>query len=163
MLSSVSMHFHNDKDKKIHRDSNIELLRMLSIWGVIILHYNNQTIGGGLQYVQEGTLNEALLLGLQGLCICVVDLFVLISGYFSCVSNKRSLVKIVGLLVQYSFFQMIRYIIEAIIDGSFSWYAMLRAGIPVNNFVILYVSLYIISPYINLILRSLSETQVKKW
>lgn len=64
MLSSVSMHFHNDKDKKNYRDSNIELLRILSIWGVIILHYNNQTIGGGLQYVQEGTLNEALLLGL---------------------------------------------------------------------------------------------------
>ena len=33
-----------DKNK---RQSNIELLRILSMLGVIILHYNNKTIGGG--------------------------------------------------------------------------------------------------------------------
>lgn len=33
-----------DKSK---RKSNIELLRILSMLGVIILHYNNKTIGGG--------------------------------------------------------------------------------------------------------------------
>lgn len=34
-----------DKNK---RQSNIELLRILSMLGVIILHYNNKTIGGGV-------------------------------------------------------------------------------------------------------------------
>lgn len=29
------------------RDSNIELLRILAITGVIVLHYNNPAIGGG--------------------------------------------------------------------------------------------------------------------
>ena len=31
---------------KKDRQSNIELLRILSIIGVIILHYNNKSIGG---------------------------------------------------------------------------------------------------------------------
>lgn len=32
---------------KIERQSNIELLRILAIMGVIVLHYNNPVIGGG--------------------------------------------------------------------------------------------------------------------
>lgn len=33
-------------DKKKDRESNIELLRILAMIGVILLHYNNPTIGG---------------------------------------------------------------------------------------------------------------------
>ena len=32
------------------RNSGIELLRILAAMGVIILHYNNAEIGGGLKY-----------------------------------------------------------------------------------------------------------------
>lgn len=32
---------------KAKRQSNIELLRIITICGVIVLHYNNVTIGGG--------------------------------------------------------------------------------------------------------------------
>ena len=34
-------------DKRRGRESNIELLRILAMLGVIILHYNNPSIGGG--------------------------------------------------------------------------------------------------------------------
>lgn len=33
--------------EKAERQSNIELLRILTMCGVVILHYNNKTIGGG--------------------------------------------------------------------------------------------------------------------
>lgn len=33
-------------DKRRDRESNIELLRILAMLGVIILHYNNPYIGG---------------------------------------------------------------------------------------------------------------------
>ena len=33
---------------RIHRRSNIELLRILAACGVIILHYNNPNIGGSI-------------------------------------------------------------------------------------------------------------------
>lgn len=32
--------------EKAERQSNIELLRILTMCGVVILHYNNKTIGG---------------------------------------------------------------------------------------------------------------------
>ena len=39
-------------DTKKERQSNIELLRILAIMGVIVLHYNNAEMGGGgLGYV----------------------------------------------------------------------------------------------------------------
>ena len=34
-------------DNRRDRESNIELLRILAMLGVIILHYNNPSIGGG--------------------------------------------------------------------------------------------------------------------
>lgn len=43
------------------RLSNIELLRILTIMGVIILHYNNPAIGGGLTYVKEDSVIFYLL------------------------------------------------------------------------------------------------------
>ena len=34
-------------DNRRDRESNIELLRILAMLGVIILHYNNPSVGGG--------------------------------------------------------------------------------------------------------------------
>lgn len=34
-------------NKERDRESNIELLRVIAMIGVILLHYNNPTIGGG--------------------------------------------------------------------------------------------------------------------
>lgn len=41
---------------KLERESNIELLRILSMLGVIVLHYNNKSIGG-VQFVTMGGVN----------------------------------------------------------------------------------------------------------
>ena len=37
-------------DKRRDRESNIELLRILAMLGVIILHYNNRDMGGVALY-----------------------------------------------------------------------------------------------------------------
>ena len=36
--------------EKNERQSNIELLRIIIMIGVVVLHYNNPEIGGGLRY-----------------------------------------------------------------------------------------------------------------
>lgn len=46
------------------RDSNIELLRILAIMGVVVLHYNNWNIGGGSRYVEAGSVNQTVLIKL---------------------------------------------------------------------------------------------------
>lgn len=76
------------------RESNIELLRILAMIGVIVLHYNNSEIGGALKYVQPDSLNEIILLALESMFICAVDVFVLITGYFLSNSRKRNLDKL---------------------------------------------------------------------
>lgn len=40
-------------DKRRDRESNIELLRILAMFGVIILHYNNPSIGGYRLLIME--------------------------------------------------------------------------------------------------------------
>ena len=73
------------------RKSNIELLRIFTMIGVIILHYNNPTIGGGITYATKGSANFYILYFLESLFACAVDLFILISGYFMCTNNKRNI------------------------------------------------------------------------
>ena len=64
------------------RQSNIELLRIFAACGVIILHYNNAGIGGGFAAVADGSLNQFIMMTLEMMAICAVNLYVLISGYF---------------------------------------------------------------------------------
>ena len=76
---------------KTARQSNIELLRILAIMGVIILHYNNPVIGGGIKFVEKNSMNYYVLYLLESLFACGVNLFMLISGYFMFESSKCSL------------------------------------------------------------------------
>lgn len=39
--------------ERAERQSNIELLRILTMCGVVILHYNNETMGGGKSLMQQ--------------------------------------------------------------------------------------------------------------
>lgn len=147
--------------KKV-RESNIELLRILTMCGVIVLHYNNATIGGGFQHVDQGSVNYGILLVLESLTVCAVDLFVLITGFFSSTSQKRDPVKVIGLILQVSIFRVGVRLLGAVLGNPISAGDILVALIPVNYFVILYAALYILSPYINMLLNRLSAGQRTK-
>ena len=146
------------KVEKVKRQSGIELLRILAICGVVVLHYNNRDIGGALKYVSEGTLNYYLLNILESLFICGVNLFILISGYFLCVSQKRKVIRIFELIIQVSIFGMIKSLIQGM-----SLKGIIISAIPNNYFVILYIVLYLISPYINLLLANLKGEKLNRF
>lgn len=135
---------------KTNRLANIELLRLLSMAGVIILHYNNKDIGGGLAYVSAGSLNQLLLFFLESLNICAVNLFMILSGYFLSQNNKRSLGRGLSLVIQVIIFRLSFLFCKAIINKElFSIRSFIHALLPCNYFVILYVVVYLISPLIN--------------
>lgn len=146
--------------KKV-RDSNIELLRILAMLGVVLLHYNNKDMGGGFKYVADGSVNQMILLLLEGLFICAVDLFVLITGYFSCTSVRADPVKAVALLLQVTVFRVLLYGWDLSKGAAFSVSGLVYAMLPMNYFVILYVAVYLVSPFINQMLRELSKSQMK--
>lgn len=95
------------------RNSNIELLRIVATVGVIILHYNNIESGKAFLYTENIGINYQLLLMLELLSICAVNIiFIIISGFFLCESNKLSVKKPIILLAEVVIFQYVRYILE---------------------------------------------------
>ena len=88
------------------RNSSIELLRIISICGVIVLHYNGY-VGNALDIVSKESLNYYILYFLEGLFVCVVNLFILISGYFSINSQNRKPYKVFNLIVEVIFFNIV--------------------------------------------------------
>ena len=106
--------------KQSSRNSSVELLRIIAMCGVVLLHYNNTVIGGGLRYASG--LNLSALILLESLFICAVNLYILISGYFLSVSSTRKLIKPLELIVQVCIFGLLRYTLNAAIAGSFSFW-----------------------------------------
>lgn len=147
------------KEKTV-RSSNIELLRIILILGVIILHYNHAEGGGAFLYVEKGSINFYFLNFLESICISAVNLFILISGYYLCMKQNRNFVKPVGLVLQVVLFLLLNYFVNVISgDISFSIKGFIRAILPCNYFVILYITLYFVSPFINIMLLHLTIRQ----
>lgn len=142
------------------RQSNIELLRILAILGVVILHYNS--VGGGFANVPAGGASMCLLYGLEGLFICCVDVFLLITGYFSCTQQRRRPSKALGLLLQVIVFQLVGVGIDLLRGARYTPRDLLLSLIPGNYFVSLYIALFFLSPYLNILLTNLTRKGLKR-
>ena len=139
------------------RSSNIELLRILTIFGVVVLHYNGNV---ALGLVNPGTVNHHLLLTLEILFICAVNLFVLISGYFLCQTQKRSGLKALELVVQVMAFGVAKYMVSVVLGRApLSLFTLIVSAVPNNYYVTLYLAVYLLSPYVNILLKKLSDRQ----
>lgn len=148
---------------KLVRDSNIELARILAIIGVIILHYNNPEIGGAFNYADKGSYNYYILYFLESISICAVNLFVLISGFFMYKTKSRNLMKPFQLLSQVIIFSGGIYLLKVLLGKAiFSPVSFVKALIPNNYFVILYIVLYFISPYLNIVFENLTEKKMRE-
>ncbi len=144
--------------KESKRRSGIELLRILSALFVVMLHYND---GRAFAYVTKGSLSQYALLGVESIGICAVNLFVLISGYFLSGSQKRSVLKPFELLVQVMAFSEARYILMVLqSEATLNIKDIVYNALPNSYFVILYAVVYLISPYMNVVFKNLSQ---KKW
>lgn len=141
-------------NKPTVRDSGIELLRILSAIGVVVLHYNGNF---AFSLVEKWSINSYILLLLEGLFICAVNIFILISGYFLSSTPKRKTVKVLELIIQVIVMSLGLYIGASAMSSSFSFKSALVAAIPNNYFVTLYITLYLVSPYINIALNRLSD------
>lgn len=148
---------------KKSRQSNIELLRILAIIGVVVLHFNNPALGGGLSYVQHGSVNFYILYALESLFMCAVNVFMLISGYFMCERKRVDLWKPIELIIQVILINEGLYICRTFVaHGDLSGAALLRNLIPANYFVILYCAVYMVSSYLNVLIESLSDKDCRR-
>lgn len=142
------------------RESNLELLRIIATLFVIILHYNNVGSGGGFLYTAELGYHYQVLLGFEMMSICAVNIFVMISGFFMCASRKADISKPILLYSEVILFTLLRYGINLVTGRvSFSAVEFLRCLLPLNWYVSVYIALYLISPFLNRIIRGISLSQ----
>ncbi len=138
-------------DKTV-RNSNIELLRIVLMLMVILLHFNNDSMGGAFNYVKDLPVNNFILYFFESLSICAVNCFMIISGYFLAYNKTVKLSKIVDLLsivILYNFFNLFLSIL--LDEQVFSIKSLIGCFIPANYFVIFYIITYIFSPFVALI------------
>lgn len=151
--------FHRNDVQKPPRESSIELLRIFAAFAVIVLHYNGG-VGNALHF--SSGLSREILLGLESLCVCAVDVFIMISGYFLCKTGKRTWDKPVYLILLMWIIGSMSYLGMCFANNGIEFgvdfrILLQKAFPPVNYFVVLYIALYIISPFINIVLNKLSE------
>lgn len=111
---------HKEKSIGIPRNSSIELLRILSMIGVVILHYNNSSAGAAFKFVKEGSINQFYLYFTENMFVCAVNLFILSSAYFLAIKNQRKFVKIMELIIQVIAFNVVFYMVGVAGGGVFS-------------------------------------------
>lgn len=149
-------------DKK--RLSNIELLKVLLMLGVVVLHYNNGNIGKAFSYVPMGSAQSHVLFFMESLFICAVNTFMLISGFFLCERKQVDLVRAAALLVQVVVYREVLYLIDVIsAKQTFDITVFLLNLIPKSYFAVIYVSVYALAPFINKLLCSLDDSAFNKF
>lgn len=145
---------------KKDRNSSIELLRIISMSMIILLHFLGGT--GYIGIIAEGTKNYYLTNILESIAIVGVNIFVLISSYFLINSNKVKLRKVIDLLFITAFYGLACFTVAVIFNiKPFSRKELIFSVIPFlasrRWFVISYVFLYLISPYLSKLLTSLTK------
>ena len=133
------------------RQSNIELLRIFAVLGVVILSYNDSSLGGGFAFVEDSSLNQFVMVVFESLFICVINVYVIISGYFNRDSVKRDVLKPIKSITMFLVFEFAAYLIKELPKGEpFSFKTLLGYFAPSYWFIFIYLALYLISPFISL-------------
>ena len=148
--------------KEGQRESNFELLRILSMCGIIVAHYINSEIGGAVQEAVFPNFSWLYVHFISGFCMPLVNCFVLISGFFMISKKTFSLRKTADLLCITAFYGAISYFIS-IAAQSNTWnirefvYAVIPFWKGARWFVETYIILILLAPFLNKALCSLNK------
>ncbi len=144
------------------RNSNFELMRIISMILIIIYHC---IYHGEILEKTSGSLKIILTI-IMSLTLVHVNSFILLSGYFQ--HNKKcKFSKVISLNNTVWFYTVIIAIIAAVfLDYKFNSVAIFKFIMPINYdlywFIREYLILYLISPIINIVIQNINQKQYKK-
>ena len=142
------------------RQSNMELLRIIAAFFVVILHFN--LYGSGLE--RSAGINKETLAILECIAIPAVNIFMMIAGYFGCKKTEGiPISRLIRLEIKVIIVYIVMYVITACIEGGYSLWGMLMAAIPNNYYVTLYIAVMLLSPYVNLVMHKLDNIRLRKF
>lgn len=150
---------------KKERHSNFELMRIVSMFFIVLFHMIIST-GGNLINNTTG-LTQIILEFICMIIIVHVNSYILVSGYFQ-YDKKFSLKKMLSLIGMAWFYKVtIAVIIYFLNIHDFSTLEVLKILSPIevqnNWFLVIYISMYIISPYMNILIEKLSQKEHRKF
>lgn len=148
-----------------NRESNYELMRIILMFMVLFWHYiinivfsHNMTSTSHLLWT---TLNFFLIVH--------IDVFVILTGYFSSRKGNIGITKILK-LNNLAYFYKIVFLIIFLVFGlkSFSSLELFRIIQPITLFeqywfIAIYLLLYLVSPYLNKLLNVINKKQFQKF
>lgn len=150
--------------KKIsQRDSNIELLRIIAMVMVLILHADFQALGApDAAAIVSKPMSSSLKVLLEVMSIGAVNIFVLISGWFTI---KPSVKGFSSFIFQWLFFSIGTYVVSVLggfseisIKGFAKCFALTDA--PTYWFILSYICLYLFAPVLNAFIKNSSKRQL---
>ena len=125
---------------------------------IILVHYNSNKMGNAFSYVTPGSMNYYFLYFVESLCVIGTNGFVLLTGYFSWKQDKVSLRKPFGLIVYVIAYKVLFYFLGLVImEEAITIKGMISCLIPDNWFVVLYIVLLLLSPYINCLIQNTNK------
>jgi len=143
------------------RESNIELLRIISIFFIIIFHY---MLHSNYNYTKL-TINTLLIKSCYFLGELGVNLFILITGYYLS-KSKISYKKIILLIGEVLFYNLISVFISYKL-GTITTLTELSYIFPIMTnvywFITAYLLIYILSPYFNKLISILTKKEYQKF
>lgn len=147
---------------KQDRMSNIELLRIIAMCGIIAIHYIAGHLGGMNTYAEFPNFSWFFCQGIYSVFCSLVNCFVLITGYFLVKSNTFGLRKAVDLIIITAFYGLVGYAIGVLCgNANLALQNIFYAIFPFFNdlrwFVETYIILIILAPFINKIFYNLDK------
>lgn len=145
-----------------HRNSNVELLRIVAMIMILMLHVNFISIGSPTaENCIANPVSSFLRIAFEQICIIAVNLFVLISGWFSIKVRTKGFLNFV--------FQCVFVLFIVYIGGVALGYTRLSVSgllqcvcLDANGwFITSYVGLYIISPALNTFCEHAGEKKIR--
>lgn len=148
------------------RDTNFELLRIIAMFMIVTLHYTQNS--GVLENNGTYTLQNIFFIFLNTVCSVGVNCFVLISGYYL-ITSKFKIQKIIHLWGLVLFYSLGIYLLYKIANHSvvnpMSSVETIYVFTPVLNvhywFIVPYLALYIVFPFLNKMINTLNQKQLK--
>lgn len=150
-----------DKRANYNRNLGIDLLRALAIFFVITWHFIGQ--GGLLEHSEPGSLKYWILSAMQIMTICCVNLYGLTTGYLMC-DKHFQLSRIIKLWATTVFWSAaVSCVLFAVFPETRTLEEAVSMFLPILRgrywFFIAYFVVMLISPVLNLVIRSLTKGQ----
>ena len=144
------------------RQVNLEILRMIAMFMIIVIHIVNH--GWMIDLVREGTASYYIVWFLFGIGFTSINLYILISGYFL-ITSKFSSWKVLRMALQVLFYALGITLLFWITGwaGEKELKILIYSVTPIASdfywFATMYIGMYLMSPLLNRLAKSLTKRQ----